>query len=399
MRHRNRISYYYIFSVLVLFFSCDIAENKIEPEATFSKIYDDSNFQESYDPLDIKQTPDSGYLVLSSRDKWNISILKLEKSGKVQNQVHMPAPFANALPNLLEIDESYYFFCMHEISLQTYLMKINEGTWEAEIVKTFDITYPLATSQAPENVILLQSYDREGRRTKLTKIDANFNISWEATYPILEDKEEPIVSHLTRIGKRLPFFTGFTGEGAKAEMYYLNGFYNFSFSFIFVSVNSGEFKGVVSGYQDKGAISAATYLSGHKMALSRYSFEDNYLLPQSEINPDGNHFTGDLKGVQLPELSFNAPVKIKKLNVAGKDVLLFASDTKSNQIVLYAYDFLTGQLLGTRYWGEKFPYKIASFTSTSDGGLAIIGKTFVAGKFSRLFLVKLSSGELSDLVN
>ncbi|MDQ3393641.1 MAG: hypothetical protein M3512_05950 [Bacteroidota bacterium] len=386
--------------MIIIFSSCQISENKVEPEVTFNMIYNENNFQGNYDPLDIRQTSDSGYLILSARDKWSISILKTDKWGAVEKLTHLEAPYANALPLILEKDTSYYFFCMNELSLHTYLMKINKETWQPEVDKVYnDITYPLATSMVPENAVLLQSYDRVGRNTQLSKLDGNFNIVWKKTYPILEDQEEPIISHLTRIGKRLPFFTGYLGDPSKANTYFLNGYYNFSMSMLFVSINTGELKGVVNGYQDKGAISAAIMTSGNNMALSRYSFEDNFLLPRQEINTSAINFSGDLKGTQLPELSLNAPVHIKKLTVAGKEILIYATETKSNQIVLYTYDAASGNLLGTRYWGNQYPYKVASFTATADGGLAIVGKTYVAGKFPRIYLIKISAAEFSRMAN
>jgi hypothetical protein len=134
------------------------------------------------------------------------------------------------------------------------------------------------------------------------------------------------------------------------------------------------------------------------LALSRYDFGDNFFLPVTDIDLNGIGFSGDLEVSNFPELSSNARVILKKLTIQGKEVIIYASDTKSNQLVLYAYDAATEALLDVKYLGQTNPYKIGSFTLTSDGGMAILGKTFVAGRFPRLAIFKLTTDELQALV-
>jgi len=65
---------------------------------------------------------------------------------------------------------------------------------------------------------------------------------------------------------------------------------------------------------------------------------------------------------------------------------------------LYAYDAEDGTLLSLKYLGQTSPYEIGNFVKTLDGGLIVLGNTFVAGRFSRLCLFKLTKSELEDFV-
>jgi hypothetical protein len=152
--------------------------------------------------------------------------------------------------------------------------------------------------------------------------------------------------------------------------------------------------GVVQGQQDDGGISQAVSLQGDKFALSRFNFGDNYYLPNSALSTTGISSSIDLGGNPLPELIANAPVKIKRITVGTKNILLYGSNTKSTQIVLYGYDEDNGEFIGSRYLGFSNPFEIAAIISTNDGGLAIAGTTYVAGRFPRICLFKLSSEEV-----
>ena len=71
----------------VLVLACAACSNESDPvanKANFTRIYDNNNFNTAYTPLDLKQTPDGGFLILGSRrlDKSNftgIYILKVNE--------------------------------------------------------------------------------------------------------------------------------------------------------------------------------------------------------------------------------------------------------------------------------------------------------------------------------
>jgi len=394
----------FIFALLILFNTACKKTEEVSPEESFAKIYDNGELGGSFLPVDVEQTADGGYLILGEyqnedSDFYAVYLMKTDAQGNFLWEHQANTTYVNPISELIKVDTSFYFLCMDRTSLATYVMQVQDSA-APSIVQTYgSIIYPLAVSQTPDAGYLLQSYDRNTRATRLSKLDASFNISWENTYPVLEQSEELLIEHLTKRGTNLPFFTGSIGEGS-ATRYFFNGFNSFTFSMLFVNTTDGQDTGVLNGVRYKDAISSAVSLSGNQFALTMFKEGQNFVLSNSELNTASGAVAsiGDLEGNQITELSTDAQVVAKKLTINDKEVIIFASDTKSNQIVLYAYDAIEGTLLGTKYLGFYNPYEVAGFTLTEDNGLAVLGTSVVMGRFPRIALFKLSSKELSILI-
>ena len=382
-----------IFIFVSLFYSCGNEEDFV-PESSFIKIYNDEFFDSSYIPMDIIDANDKGYFILSAYDAWNTYILRVDEKGEFMWDYKLEEKYVNPIKGLYFIDSAFYFFCMDDLSLATNLMKATDQSKSAEVDKTFgNIIYPLHSS-ATDDGFLLESYNRNSFSTRLSKLNSDFGIVWEEEYEVEQDVEEFIISHLTRIGDRLPFFTGQAGN-----TYFLNGYYNFSMSLLFVNANDGKQTGVINGFRSKSAISSAEYINGNSYALSRFSFGNNVIIPKIDINTSEISISSDLEGNEHPEMTPNAFVYNEIINANGRDVALFATSTKGGQILLYAYDATSGKLIGTHHLGRINPYEAIDFVTTSDGGLAVLGNTFVNGRFSRITIMKLSEKELIGFAN
>jgi len=64
---------------------------------------------------------------------------------------------------------------------------------------------------------------------------------------------------------------------------------------------------------------------------------------------------------------------------------------------LYAYEKSSGDFLNNRYFGDIRIYEAAGLIDTYDGGLAILGNTFVMDQLGRICVFKLSKTEVEDL--
>lgn len=376
--------------LISLLFSCAKEEDYI-PESSFIKIYNDEFFKSAYIPIDIVDAGENGYFILSAYDSWNTYILRVDASGEFMWDYKLPENFVNPINGLYFKDSAFYFFCMDDISLGTYLMKASDQSKSASIERTFgNIIYPLASSEV-EDGFLIESYNRESYSTRLTKLNQSFGEVWNEEYSVEQDVEQAIISHLTRIGTRLPFFTGQAGT-----RYFFNGYYNYSMSMLFVNTGNGIQTGVINGFRAESAISSALYINGNSFALSRFDQGENFIIPKKDLNTTATGISGDLDGNEHPEMTPDAFVNSKIININGKDVTIFATSTKSGQILLYAYDALSGSLIGTHHLGRLNPYEAVNFVSTNDGGLAVLGNTFVNGRFSRITLIKLSEKQLLE---
>lgn len=385
-----------IFTVLLiafLFFSCGNEEDFV-PDASFIKIFNDESFESSYIPMDIVQAGDKGYFILSAYNAWNTYILRVDEYGDYMWDYKLDENYVNPIKGLYYQDSAFYFFCMDDLSLATILMKSTDQSRTATVEQTYGNTiYPLHSSKVSDG-FLLESYNRESYSTRLTKLNTTFGAQWHEEYSVEQDVEESIISHLTRIGDRLPFFTGEAGN-----TYFLNGYYNYSMSMLFVRGSDGAQTGVINGFRNKSAISSAKYLDGNSYALSRFDFGDNFVIPKIDLNSSGTGISSELEGNIHLEMIPNAFVYNGIINVNGREITMYATSTKGGQILLYAYDAISGTLVGTHHLGRLNPYEAIDFVPSNDGGLAVLGNTFVNGRFSRITLIKLSEKELVEFAN
>ncbi len=375
---------------LIMLSSCS-EEDAFDPTSSFVKIYNDESFSSAYIPMDIVEAGEKGYFILSAYDSWNTYILRIDENGAFLWDHKLADNYVNPIDGLYYLDSAFYFFCMDDLSLGTYLMKATDQSRAADVERSYgDIVYPLASS-ATDDGFLLESYNRESYSTRLTKLNASFARVWDEEYEVEQDVEPSIIRHLTRIGDRLPFFTGQAGN-----QYFLNGYFNYSMSLVFVNASNGTQTGVINGFRSESAISSAQYLDGNTFALSRFDHGENYLIPRTNLNTSGIGISSDLLGNEHPEMTPNAFVNCQTIDINGKAVTMYGTSTKSGQMLLYAYDRASGSLIGTQHIGNINPYESIKFVATHDGGLAVLGNTYVNGRFSRIALVKLSEAQLME---
>jgi hypothetical protein len=386
---------YFLTGTLIItgIISCD--KSNIKPENIFTKIYDDQNSDISYYPLDIAESGSDGYFILgataidTTRTWLNTYIARTDKVGEIEWSVILERPYINPVSNLIYSGGEYYIFCMDDIALSTHVLRIDNSGQTAVHVKTFDeIIYPLAVSKTPDNGFLLLNYDRTSRSSRLSKIDASLNISWQSDFRVNEDAEGILVEHLIKTGKNIPFFTGSVGT-ASATHYYANAFYNYTLSLVFVNASNGDRTGVAQGFLYKGGASSLLSIQSNTFALSRFSFGENYILPSINIDINSISVINDLGGGALAEIEADSETRLKKMTIDGNETIVFATNTNSNQVIIYAYDITGTRLLFKKYLGFSNPVKVGSIIQTSDGGIGILVQTMVAGRFKRLGFYKI----------
>ncbi|MDW7695950.1 hypothetical protein R9C00_25760 [Flammeovirgaceae bacterium SG7u.111] len=374
------------------------SEEVILPNNRFTKVYDNYDFSSSFYPLDLKQTADGGFLILAQTevdisDFGGVYVMKTDDEGNFVWEV--PASgFVAPTSNLMEINGSFYFMCMDPSASGSYLMKVDEVGQGLQVAGTYgSISYPLSTIATPEGGVGVLGFNRDGQSSTFSKLKSDFSEDWTQSFQILDDPDEAIFNHLTNPNKRLPFFVGNLNGGG----FYVNGFYNYTLSVMFLDVE-GQWTGVMNGFRDDGAVSAMNHITGDDFAVSRFTFGKNYVHPRIAIDKAGVSSSEDLEGNEYPELQPNANVRIHSMTYESQNLTIYAMDSKSNQIVLYSYDEDTGELLGNKYLGFSEGYKIAGLVETADKGMAIAALTYVTGRFPRISLFKISEGDVKKLI-
>ncbi len=393
-----------LFAVVLLgFVSC---KNEADPEADksfFTKFYDNSNFSAAYIPLDAVQTSDGGYIVLALKkvidsegtdvDPATIYLLRTDEFGGLVSDNELDASLGMPAPSLLNVAGKFYFFCMDLGTFSIQLMEVSENGTIAQQLNVGG-AYPLAAGVDGTSLLLL-SYDPGSRNSVMSVVATDGHVAASKGFTIGAADgpyapESSILDHALRTGPQLPFFVGKTSGG----QYYFNGMYNYTLSVVFTDLNGDNPSGVVQGNRDDGGVSALYSLNGGKFAASRFNYGDNYLLPASVFPNSGVSSSADLGGNAFPELTPNAPVKIVSATINGNERILYGSNTRGKQIALFGYNPSDGSLIGSKYIGFSNSFELASVVPTNDDGLLVLGTTYIAGRFPRICLFKLSSEAL-----
>jgi hypothetical protein len=387
-----------------LLITCAEESNPQLEVGKFISIFDQNKFDAAYNPIDIQQAADGGYVILSERSVKEsrldgIYLLKIDKHGNFEKELEVTDSLTNPVCRLAKISNKFYFFCMGSTDVGAPTAKLASFSTALDDFSTTDLdglTYPGGASLVGQDKFVLLSYNNDAKQSVVTIVspDGKTGASKGFTVGVGDKSEEPIMNHYLREGKQFPFDAGLVS----GSTYYFNGFYEYTFSLVFTDLNGDEPIGVVHGQDDDGGFSAVAPLGSNKFAAARFNFGANFFLPNPTIGINGVSSSVDQPGLTLPELIPNAKVKILSATVHEKKVLVYASDTQSRQIGLYFYDEATGAFLGSRYLGFSNPFEIGNLIQTEDGGLAICGTTYLVGRFPRISVFKLSKQDIEGNV-
>ena len=386
---------------------CAACSNDPDPaieKANFVRIYDNNQFDASYRPLDVVQTADGGYLILGERDISEDNapyyagafILKVDEWGQVVSELEVTSDQVNPLAPLLKVGDKIYFFNMDPLTTQAQLSEVSPNGSLVSTTLVNGVFYPAAAAVDGNGFVVL-GYDNATRESVISLVSTSGVASAQKGFSVGagDAAEEPIIEHYNRTGKVFPFQVGKTASGR----YFFNGFYDYTFSLVFTDLAADGPLGRVNGNQDKGGFSQLMPLEGNRYAAATFSFGRNFLMPSVTLNESATDQVSNLEdagGLSLLELTPNAIVKIYSVTINGTPVTLYASNTVSKQISLYAYDRTAGTLMGTHYLGFSNPFEVGAVTPTADGGLAICGTTYVAGRFPRAVLFKMSADKVNE---
>ena len=387
-------------SVLLLS-SCDIKKNDLRPEASFVRIFESAQVSDAFYPLSIVQTDDNGYLILSaiedSVDDSNFpkpQLIYTDAEGSVLNS-RIVDGYEAPVPGLMKIKGAYYFVCNNptsspvilEVNVSGNSIGVGEKT---QLAGGGGSNYPLFAWQEGTDILLL-SYDRVGWSSVISRY-ANFSANpvFSTSVSANDDYSEIVNNHLTRTGVQQPFFGGNIGT---KDGYFVNCLENSSLTLVFLS-EDGNVTGRLYSHQVDASLSSALFLRSDTFAISRFHTGDNFVYPSVGLDRSSTLNANNFQDIFISQLKSNAETKVVKYTYNDKDLIVYASTTKSDQIVLLFFNALTGKQLYTHYLGQGNPVEVKDLITTADGGLAVLGKTWINGQYQRVILFKIDKEQL-----
>lgn len=444
----------------ICFISCNPKSTEIDPEESFSKIYDRSDAI-TYTSVDIKQTMDEGYIILGKNVEHEPYLLKVDKNGDYMwdidyNEYSKDYDYKDPISDLLIMKqgqrEEYYFFCNEEWNSRgrgsrvVVLIKASENQNQPVEVPLPDgpqnafrnnfMFRPFHASITSDTSILLVGVDEQSRETlvvqmKIDDIDVK-EVSYKReryydpciTLFTLQNKRNHLSGTFKTMGYDYIYYQSFSNEtyGEKAYPVCLGIRIlaptdikpfedNFLKKPLFLKCHFIEME--LDGTDWESSNWDDLRVSGVRKEKEIIVFYVNFKISdfkKKEMDEEGGIFQPELidskrvyvkdtaSGILQPELNDSKRVYVKGMNVNEKKVIFFAGSTRSNQIVLYAYNRSNREFLNKIYFGHTHTYEAAGLIETIDGGLAILGTTYFAGRLGRICLFKLSKAELEDMV-
>ncbi|MEO1254523.1 MAG: hypothetical protein AAFY41_06510 [Bacteroidota bacterium] len=136
-------------------------------------------------------------------------------------------------------------------------------------------------------------------------------------------------------------------------------------------------------------------LEDGNFAVAGFQFDENYQLPSNPLTVGS---VAELDFGNMAEIQVNSSSEIISYTAQETNYTVFASETKGNQILLNFYSD-TGEIRGSHRIGFLNPFTLSTIKVGNDNSLLVLGTTFVAGRFERITLNKLSPKEVGDIVN
>jgi len=129
--------------ILILFIvgmvsSCTEESNPVYDTDNFTTIFDNNQFDASFFPIDMRQTPDGGYLILGGRkldesDFTGIYLLKADKFGNFVKEIEVEETSVNPIADFVEYQTKYYFFCMDPLTQVAQIASVDANLYAVTI--------------------------------------------------------------------------------------------------------------------------------------------------------------------------------------------------------------------------------------------------------------------------
>jgi hypothetical protein len=361
----------------------------------YMKIYDEKEGNKSFLPLSIVKSPvDNGYVILSSFDGWKIQITKIDNEGGFLWNYELPDAYVNAVPSLLKINNELVIVCMDPVGLYTQLLRIDETNHTViDFSSIEEVLYPTYAHFDGQS-LYIQNCPLQSQMMGVHRVNQALDTVEKSGYlNIFTNVDDKVLDHLTNDGKKIPFFLQTTPE---KDFVIMNGFYNYSFSTVFLN-NNLEFEGVLNGAGFDGGICALQPLGASAFSIARTSNHNLFYAPKVILDPTQIEMATSIVAQGNSELDDEKTVVVKEITIKGVTYEAFISSTRSNQLLLCIYNE-NGILVGKKYIGKNIPMVPCDFLQTPEKDILLVLQTKILGSFNRIATVNITKLELEEML-
>lgn len=408
----NKILFLIIGIVLV---QCDIKNSDIENDQSFIRIFNDEDLNNDYHPLDVVKLND-GFLILSTRIRDSITytyeyhipfVVKTDLEGNVEWTAAGSSPYVSPIPDILEVNGGFYFFALHETSLEPSLFEIDLSSQGMDLIEAGDFgsnTYALKSIVDSEgNILLLINNNNGTRDAELLKISGVPDEIQVNSLAIMENSSNhginvivpTILEHLGHYNKQYPFAIKEYKSNNNVDSYNVNCFGNDLFSLYNIGKNGSGQSNWITGSRNKVYVASFQQLNDTLVAFVKNDNNKISIKPNLVLNKDTRYDIDDLsETTDFIELDGQSLMPSRIINYNGKEYLMIAIATKGEQVALFIYDTENYELHNIYYIGSTNDIAPITIKKTDDDGLLILCKTLVTNKYPRIALYKIPLKEI-----
>jgi hypothetical protein len=380
--------------IIVLVFllsSCSDKPESFLPNEKFNSIFENPSEGVNYEPLDIIQTEDNGYLILAESALDAVFVMKITSLGQLAWSTTMPATFENPVADLIFNEGKYYFIASTQADQTATLIEVDDFNQSVTPTQRTYVGYrnPLAFGRMnPENFLLLNYNDTTG--PVLSKIQSGFGQEWARRYDSTAIEIDAIDE--IRNNTSANFFVGGFDNGENAYFHSLraNG-YALTFT-----DEQGIETSKVSGISEDKVISY-TYLGNQTGAINYVVNENSFFQLAMPLQNNDSISLNQVGGESLIDKTENDNAQIINTEVVATASIINLYSTVDGRIKWTNYAVGSGSIQQIDYVGGNDPLEIKKAIGTRDGGIAILAKITIAGSRERIAVQKIPREELLGL--
>lgn len=377
-----------IIVLVFLLVACSDKPESFLSNEKFNSIFENPSEGVNYEPLDIIQTEDNGYLILAESTLDAVFVMKITSLGQLAWSTTMPATFENPVADLIFNEGKYYFIASTQADQTATLIEVDDFNQSVTPTQRTYLGYrnPLAFGRMnPENFLLLNYNDTTG--PVLSKIQSGFGQEWARRYDSTAIEIDAIDE--IRNNTSANFFVGGFDNGENAYFHSLraNG-YALTFT-----DEQGIETGKVSGTNEDKVISY-TYLGNQTGAINYVVNGNSFFQLAMPLQNNDSIFLNQVGGERLIDKTENDNAQIINTEVVATTNIINLYGTVDGRIKWTNYSVGSGSIQQIDYLGGNDPHEIKKAIDTRDGGIAILAKITIAGSRERIAVQKIPREEL-----